>query len=64
MFSFSKIQPDAYAKLSGGTKYPDITGDVKFYEVHGGTFVVAEVNGLPQGDQFHGFHSHPETQER
>ncbi len=55
--------PDAYAILNGSSKYPDLSGLVKFYDCpHTGVLVEAEVYGLPpQGDCkncFYGFHLH------
>ncbi|CUX42847.1 superoxide dismutase family protein [Clostridium sp. C105KSO13] len=55
--------PEAYADVRGSYKYPDLHGMVYFYEVHGGTIVVAEIYGLPDEDQqylgkFFGFHVH------
>ena len=39
--------PEASAKIKGSDKYPEIHGMVYFYEVYGGTIVMAEVYGLP-----------------
>lgn len=50
--------PYTIAEMSGNSMYPDIEGEVSFYEVHGGTFVVASVRNLPEGNGFHGFHIH------
>lgn len=58
MFSMSQSMPYAGAKVSGNSMYPEITGDVSFYEVYGGTLVVASVKNLPEGNGFHGFHIH------
>lgn len=57
----------AVARLRGGPLAPQITGVVRFEDVPGGTWVCAEVNGLPpyqpaRGDSPpigpHGFHIH------
>ena len=63
MFSNTSTMPDAYAKIQGSQQNPDLKGTVSFYEVHGGTVVVAEITGFPviQGivnGTFHGFHIH------
>ncbi len=58
MFSLSNTTPDAYAKIKGNPSYPEIEGTVKFYGVHGGTVVVADIKNLPTSNQFHGFHIH------
>lgn len=55
--------PEAYAEIRGTKSYPDIHGRVTFYEVFGGTIVMAEVYGLPDEanevrGQFFGFHIH------
>ena len=58
MFSINHTMPYAVAKVSGSSKYPEIEGIVYFYEVYGGTLVVANVKNLPEGNRFHGFHIH------
>lgn len=55
--------PEAYAEIEGIKNYPEIHGTVYFYEVYGGTIVMAEIYGLPdeeneQEGQFFGFHVH------
>lgn len=55
--------PEAYAEITGIDKYPDIHGRISFYEVYGGTVLMAEVYGLPDEDtkgvgKFFGFHVH------
>ena len=58
MFSkFPKV-PYASAKVSGNSMYPRIKGEVQFYEVYGGTYVVVNIDNLPEGNSFHGFHIH------
>ncbi len=43
-------RPDAYANVLGGEKYPEIFGSVLFYETEYGSFVIAELVGLPKGE--------------
>lgn len=55
--------PEAYAEIKGSDKYPDIHGMVYFFEVYGGTIVMAEVYGLPDEEmqdigKFFAFHIH------
>lgn len=55
--------PEAYAEIAGIEEYPEIHGAVSFYEVYGGTIVMAEIYGLPEQDTkeqggFYGFHIH------
>jgi len=50
--------PYATAHISGNSMYPEIEGKVSFYEVYGGTLVVAAVKNLPNGNGFHAFHIH------
>lgn len=61
MFSMIQSIPYARAKVRGDALYPDIQGEVSFYEAYGGTVVVASVTNLPEGDGFHGFHIHEGT---
>lgn len=58
MFSMIQSMPYATAKISGNSMYPEIEGEVSFYEVYGGTLVVAAVKNLPNGNGFHAFHIH------
>lgn len=56
-------EPEAYAEIAGTEEYPEIHGRVTFYDVYGGTVLMAEIYGLPDeasGDdgQFFGFHIH------
>lgn len=39
--------PDAVAVMGGSAEYSDIGGTVKFYQVRGGVWVVADIVGLP-----------------
>ena len=55
--------PEAAAKISGTKEYPEIQGMVYFFEVYGGTIVLAEIYGLPDDEwkdvgKFFGFHIH------
>lgn len=54
--------PEAYAQVKGSDKYPDIQGRVYFFEVYGGTIVMAEIYGLPDEEmpegRFFAFHIH------
>lgn len=57
MFFEMNSKPDAYANVFGNSKYPEIKGEVLFFEVYGGTIVVAKIQNLPK-EGFHGFHIH------
>lgn len=55
--------PEASAKVRGSEKYSEIMGEVLFYPLWRGTFVVASLSGLPKGkkpcgERFFGFHIH------
>ncbi len=52
--------PDALARIKGGTDYPCIRGQVRFYQERGRVLVVAHVSGLPDRSEtgFFGFHIH------
>lgn len=39
--------PDAFANICGNEEYPDIHGQVRFFQTRYGTLVVTEVFGLP-----------------
>lgn len=59
---FNRV-PQARARLNGSILYPDIQGDVWFYQALEGVFVVADVEGLPNNeakcaDSIFGFHIH------
>lgn len=64
---YNKGRPQAAASIRGGPLRPQINGEVCFYSVPGGTWVCAEVRGLPpyrpagNGEDPigpHGFHIH------
>lgn len=42
-------QPQAAARVRGSEAYPDIRGEVRFYQTDSGTLVAAKVRGLPGG---------------
>lgn len=52
----------AIARISGIKDYPNIRGSVRFYETPLGVLVVADINGLPTGEEcrerIFGFHIH------
>lgn len=52
--------PDAVAHITGGTKEPQLSGSVRFYQEHGCVLLVARVSGLPRVSKtgFFGFHIH------
>lgn len=55
--------PEAFAEIQGSDKYPEIHGMVYFFEVYGGTIVMAELYGLPDEEmqeqgKFFAFHIH------
>ena len=58
MFSILQSMPYASAKVVGNSMYPEIEGQVLFYEVYGGTVVVTSIKNLPGENNFHGFHIH------
>lgn len=57
-------EPDAYAKLRGGTIAPCINGDIFFYQLQDGVYIKAYITGIPtkksngEESHFHGFHIH------
>lgn len=58
-----RYRPDAKAVLSGAPDYPEIRGTVSLHQTKSGVLVVAEVFGLPRGDedcnrQIFAFHIH------
>ena len=46
---FNRI-PQARAKINGSILYPDIQGDVWFYDTQYGVLVVADIEGLPSSE--------------
>lgn len=57
MQSYRKC-PDAVAQIRGGTKAPQLTGCVQFYQENGCVLIVAKFSGLPKESEtgFFGFH--------
>lgn len=52
-------QPNAIARIQGGSGYPAIRGVVKFFQRQNGVIVEAEVTGLPRTQTgFFAFHIH------
>lgn len=56
-------RPQARAKINGSILYPDIQGDVWFYQTVDGVLVVADIEGLPTSNlrcqnRVFGFHIH------
>lgn len=56
-------RPQAWAQISGGIEYPNLTGKVYFYQTKCGVLVAVEVVGLPKlaekgADGVFGFHIH------
>ena len=56
-------RPDVRAAVKGSTKYPDLSGVVRFYQTGRGVLVFAEVSGLPEttepcGNRIFAFHIH------
>jgi Cu-Zn family superoxide dismutase len=56
-------RPQAWATVWGSERYPDIRGEVRFYQTAFGVVVEARIMGLPTGDDvcespIFGFHIH------
>ena len=56
-------KPDAAAEMKGGSKYPDISGEVYFYQKKDGVLVSVKIYGLPNEagkckNRVFGFHIH------
>ena len=56
-------QADAIAKVKGSNKYPDINGNILFYQTEYGVIVAAQIYGLPVDnnlckENLFGFHIH------
>jgi Cu-Zn family superoxide dismutase len=65
--SLLNTAPRAIAIVRGSSSYPDIYGEVRFYQTVYGTFVVTEFTGLPTGtsdcsNPVFGFHIHNGSQ--
>ena len=51
--------PMAIANIQGGNNFPELTGQVKFYQKRNAVLVVANIRGLPETlTSFFGFHIH------
>lgn len=55
--------PLAVAKINGGSDFPEIYGEVNFFNTENGVFVIAEIDNLPSGpssceSSVFGFHIH------
>ncbi len=51
--------PMAIANIQGGNNFPELTGQVKFYQKRNAVLVVANIQGLPETQTgFFGFHIH------
>ena len=51
-------RPDAVALIRGGSDFPDLWGEVRFYQKTKGVWVVAHIYGLQKNAGFLGFHIH------
>ncbi len=61
--SLLRSRPQAWARVQGSRDYPDIQGNVRFYQTPRGVLVSAEFAGLPNppepcGGPVFGFHIH------
>lgn len=61
--SLLRQAPQALSVIRGSAAYPDLQGEVRFYQLQSGVLVVAEVMGLPVsekpcGDRIFAFHIH------
>lgn len=59
----SRRRPDAWANVNGSESYPEIRGNVRFYQTPYGTLVATEFSGLPLprggcDSPIFGFHIH------
>ncbi len=44
----ARLSPSAKATVRGGEQWPDIYGEVKFYQLRDGVAVISEIYNLPQ----------------
>lgn len=53
-------RPDAVARVRGGPDAPCLSGEVQFYQKSQGVLVIANISGLPQGNNsgFFALHIH------
>lgn len=55
----NSMRPSARALIKGGEAFPEINGEVLFYQRKCAIIVAARVSGLPKNDSgFYGFHIH------
>lgn len=55
----NRLHPDAAADIRGSETYPDLRGQVRFYQQRYGVLVKVNVQGLPDTEAgFFGFHIH------
>ena len=53
------MRSNAVANVKGGKEFPDISGQVKFYQKSNGVLVVADISGLPRNTSgFFALHIH------
>ena len=67
LLSVLRSRPQAAANITGSESFPDISGNVRFYQTNQGVIVWAEITGLPQGtlpcqERVFGFHIHKGTE--
>lgn len=56
---YCKMKPTARAIIKGNSEYPEIRGEVLFYQLKRSVLVSAKISGLPKNSSgFHGFHIH------
>lgn len=56
---YCNMKPNAKAIIKGNTDYPEISGEVLFYQRKCDVLISARIKGLPQNDSgFFGFHIH------
>ena len=56
----NKSVPKAIAEIKGNRDYPDLRGEVRFFEKNGMVLVIADIKGLPKTNRsgFFAFHIH------
>lgn len=66
LLSLLRGRPQATAQLTGSSQYPDLAGNVRFYQTRSGVVVWAKADGLPHSalpcqSRVFGFHIHAGT---